>query len=242
MKIVIVGASSGIGREVAKLFLAQGHEVGLAARREEPLLELQKLWPRHVEVARLDVTSPDAAERLRMLFGQMGDVDVYLHVAGVGRQNRDLQPDVEEQTMLTNAVGFTRCIDFAFRYFSERAAGGHIAAISSIAGVRGLGVAPAYSATKAMQNTYLEALAQLARIRGLDIAVTDIRPGFVDTDLLSGTYRYPMLMSPRRVAEKVARAIMRRRRVVIIDWRYRVLVFFWRLVPHALWRRLRISN
>lgn len=242
MNIVIVGASSGIGREVAKKLLADGHNVGVAARRVEPLEEIRALWPKQVEVAQIDVTSDNAIPNLRMLFGQMAPVDVYLHVAGVGKQNRSLQPDIETLTMQTNALGFTRCVNFAFRYFSEQQNGGHIAAVSSIAGVRGLGVAPAYSATKALQNTYLEALAQLAHIRKLGITITDIRPGFVDTDLLNGEYRYPMLMSKERVAEKIVKAVCKRRSVVVIDWRYRLLVSLWRLIPHSLWRHLNISN
>ena len=117
---------------------------------------------------------------------------------------------------------------------------GHIAAITSIAGTKGLGPSPAYSATKALQATYLQALEQQARQRNLNIRFTDIRPGFVDTDLLRGNFRYPMLMRPEAVARDILRSIYRRRHVRIIDWRYRVLTFFWRLIPNWLWRRLKL--
>ena len=141
--------------------------------------------------------------------------------------------------METNAVGFTRMIGTAYRYFAERGKG-HIAAITSIAGTKGLGPAPAYAATKALQATYLQALEQQAHQRGLDIRFTDIRPGFVDTALLSGSFRYPMMLHPKSVARDIVNSIHKHRHIRIIDARYRVLTFFWRLVPNFIWRRLKL--
>ena len=240
MKAIIVGASSGIGLEVAKLLLADGWHIGIAARREEALLELKKTAPERVEVMAIDITHPDAGERLLTLVRQLGGMDLYFHSSGIGKQNRTLDPDIELQTMDTNAIGFTRMIGTAYRYFAEQGKG-HIAAITSIAGTKGLGPAPAYSATKVLQATYLQALEQQARQRGLyDIHFTDIRPGFVDTALLSGSFRYPMMLRPESVARDIVSSIRKRRHVRVIDARYRVLTFFWRLVPNFIWRRLRL--
>ena len=240
MKAIIVGASSGIGLEVAKLLLADGWHIGIAARREEALLELKKTAPERVEVMAIDITHPDAGERLLTLVRQLGGMDLYFHSSGIGKQNRTLEPDIELQTMDTNAIGFTRMIGTAYRYFAEQGKG-HIAAITSIAGTKGLGPAPAYSATKALQATYLQALEQQTRQRGLyDIHFTDIRPGFVDTALLSGSFRYPMMLRPESVARDIVSSIRKRRHVRVIDTRYRVLTFFWRLVPNFIWRRLRL--
>ena len=240
MKAIIVGASSGICLEVAKLLLADGWHIGIAARREEALLELKKTAPERVEVMAIDITHPDAGERLLTLVRQLGGMDLYFHSSGIGKQNRTLEPDIELQTMDTNAIGFTRMIGTAYRYFAEQGKG-HIAAITSIAGTKGLGPAPAYSATKALQATYLQALEQQARQRGLhDIHFTDIRPGFVDTALLSGSFRYPMMLRPESVARDIVSSIRKRRHVRVIDARYRVLTFFWRLVPNFIWRRLRL--
>lgn len=246
-KAIIVGASSGIGREVARLLLSDGWHIGIAARRKEPLLELKATDPERIEVMAINVNSPDAGEQLLDLVQRLGGIDLYFHASGIGKQNMALEPDIELQTMETNALGFTRMIDTAFRYFAEtcdKSSGmkdeGHIAAITSIAGTKGLGPSPAYSATKALQATYLQALEQQARQRNLNIRFTDIRPGFVDTDLLRGNFRYPMLMRPEAVARDILRSIYRRRHVRIIDWRYRVLTFFWRLIPNWLWRRLEL--
>lgn len=236
-KAIIVGASSGIGREVARLLLADGWSIGIAARREEALLDLKATAPERVEVMTIDVTKEDAGERLMLLIDRLGGMELYVHAAGIGKQNRTLEVDVELQTVRTNALGFTRMIGTSYRYFAERGEG-HIAAITSIAGTQGLGPAPSYSATKALQATYLEALEQQAHQRGLNIRFTDIRPGFVDTALLNGDFRYPMLMRPEKVARDIVRSIYRRRHVRIIDARYRILTFFWRLIPRCLWRRI----
>ena len=236
-KAIIVGASSGIGREVARLLLADGWTLGVAARREELLQELKASAPERVEVMAIDVTTPDAGERLLALVQQIGGMDLYFHASGIGKQNRTLETDIELRTMDTNAVGFTRMIDTAYRYFAEKGEG-HVAAITSIAGTKGLGPAPAYSATKALQATYLQALEQQAHSRGLKIRFTDIRPGFVDTALLNDSFPYPMLMRPEAVARDIVRSIYRRRHVRVIDYRYRLLTFLWRLIPRSLWRRL----
>lgn len=236
---VIVGASSGIGLEVAKLLLADGWRLGIAARREEPLLALKAQAPDRVEVMTIDVTQPDAGERLQSLIQRLGCMDLYFHASGIGKQNRTLEEDIELRITETNAMGFTRMIVTAYRYFAARGAG-HIAAITSIAGTKGLGPSPAYSATKALQSTYLQSLEQQAHQRGLNIYFTDIRPGFVDTALLEDNFPYPMLMRPESVARDIVRSIYKRRHVRVIDYRYRILTFFWRLVPRPIWRRLKL--
>ena len=238
-KAIIMGASSGIGREVALLLLADGWQLGLSARRMEPLLEIKTLAPERVEVMAIDVTQSDAGDLLLTLIQRMDGIDLYFHASGIGHQNRTLDSDIEMRTMDTNAVGFTRMIGTAYRYFAERGEG-HIVAITSIAGTKGLGPAPAYSATKALQSTYLQALEQQAHQRGLPIRITDIRPGFVDTALLRGDFHYPMLMRPESVARDIVRSIHHRHHIRIIDLRYRILTFFWRLVPNWLWRRMRL--
>jgi len=238
-RAVIIGASSGIGQEVAKLLLAEGYHLGIAARRENRLLELKQQAPDRVVVQTIDVTADDAPERLRGLIDHLGGMDLFFYASGVGKQNRTLTPDIELNTVNTNGMGFTRMIGEAYRYFAERGEG-HIAAISSIAGVKGLGPAPSYSATKAMQNVYLQALEQQANARGLKIRFTDIRPGFVDTDLLNGDFHYPMMLKPDKVAREIVKAIKNKRHIKVIDWRYAVLTALWRRVPRCLWRRLKL--
>lgn len=228
-----------MGMEVARLLLAEGYMLGVAARREDRLQTLKQEAPDRVVTAPIDVTAADAAARLKELIEKLGGMDLFFYAAGIGHQNRDLSPEIELNTVNTNALGFTRMIGEAYRYFAEQGQG-HIAAISSIAGTKGLGPAPSYSATKAMQNVYLQALEQQAHARGLKIRFTDIRPGFVDTDLLKGDFHYPMMLKPDKVARQIVRAIHNKRHVVVLDWKYRILTAMWRRVPRPVWRRLKL--
>lgn len=232
-RAIVIGASSGIGYEVAKLLVKEGWLVGVAARRIQLMQNIGA-----VAIEQIDVTSEDATELLQRLISKTGGMDLFFYASGIGKQNRDLQEDIELATLQTNGVGFTRMIGAAYRYFAQQGRG-HIAAITSIAGTKGLGPAPSYSATKAMQNVYIQALEQLAHARGLDIHFTDIRPGFVDTALLSGNYHYPMMLKPEKVAMKIIRAINHRQHVRVIDWRYRILTAIWRRIPRFLWRRFK---
>ena len=187
----------------------------------------------------IDVTSADAPEKLMQLVDRLGGMDLFFYASGIGKQNRELTPDIELATVETNGLGFTRMIGCAYRYFAQQGRG-HIAAITSIAGTKGLGPAPAYSATKAMQNVYLQALEQQAHARNLQIRFTDIRPGFVDTALLAGNFHYPMMLKPQAVAREIVNAIEHRQHIRIIDWRYRLLTAVWRRIPRCIWRRLKL--
>ena len=233
-KAIVIGASSGIGREVAKLLIADGWTVGVAARRVELL---QTLGAAAVEP--IDVTKETATEHLRSLINKIGGMDLFFYASGIGKQNRELKEEIELATVRTNGLGFTRMIGEAYRYFAEQGQG-HIAAITSIAGTKGLGPAPSYSATKAMQNVYLQALEQQAHDRGLKIRFTDIRPGFVDTALLSGDFKYPMMLKPERVAKDIVSAVKGREHIRVIDWKYRLMTALWRRIPRWVWRRMRL--
>lgn len=237
-KAIIIGATSGIGLEVARLLHRDGWTIGIAGRREDRLREIASELGGEVATLSIDVTANDAAERLNKLIAITGGADLIFLSAGIGWMNMQLDVDKEMATVNTNAMGFTRMITAAYHYFAS-VGKGHIACISSIAGTKGLGAAPAYSATKRYQNTYIQCLAQQARMSGIDIHFTDIRPGFVDTPLIAGS-NFPLKMPSDYVARSIVKAIYAKKRKVTIDWRYRLLVSLWRLIPDWLWERLRI--
>lgn len=251
-----MGATSGIGQEVARLLGANGYEVGIAGRREERLVQMAQATPGIVAHRQIDVTKEDAPTELYKLIEELGGMDLYVHSSGIGWENVALDADKELKTVETNGVGFVRMVSAAYNWFAEqkadeakqRAEGdeqrasdkerkARIACITSIARTRGLGAAPAYSATKRMQAHYLECLSQQARMRHLNIGITDIRPGFVATDLIAGSH-FPLQLKAEDVARTIVRAIERGSEVVTIDWRYRLLVAAWQLIPRWLWVRL----
>ena len=255
-RAIVMGATSGIGQEVARLLAANGYEVGIAGRREERLVQMAQATPGIVTHRQIDVTKEDAPTELYKLIEELGGMDLYFHSSGIGWENVALDADKELKTVETNGVGFVRMVSAAYNWFAEqradeakqRAEGdeqragdkerkSRIACITSIARTRGLGAAPAYSATKRMQAHYLECLSQQARMRHLNIGITDIRPGFVATDLIAGSH-FPLQLKAEDVARTIVRAIERGSEVVTIDWRYRLLVAAWQLIPRWLWVRL----
>ncbi len=238
--IIIIGATSGIGAEIARQLITQGWRVGVAGRRIEELNRLAELAPERVFIEQLDLNEDGCIQQIESLFAKMGRVDIYLHSSGIGRQNQELDIDIEMATVQTNGSGFMRSIITAFSHF-RGCGGGHIAAITSVAGVRGGGNAPAYSATKAMQSTYIDSLAQLSHMERLNISFSDILPGFVATPLLRD-HNYPMLMDVEYAAAKIIKALKSRRRRSVIDWKYSLLIFVWRLIPKYIWERLNIRS
>lgn len=251
-KAIVMGATSGIGMEVAKLLAERGWQVGIAGRRVDRLEAVMWSHDGIVCCQRIDVTSADAPDRLRGLIDELGGMDLYFHSSGIGWQNGELDIDKELKTVETNGVGFVRMVDTAFNWFAEKgglSCSGHseavpahsipcrIACITSIAGTKGLGAAAAYSSTKRFQSHYLECLTQQARMRHLPISITDIRPGFVRTALIDGS-DYPLQLDAKRVAHDIVKAMERGKAVKVIDWRYAILVFFWRLIPRWLWTRM----
>lgn len=244
--VIIIGATSGIGRAVTERLVAEGARVGIAGRREDRLKEIQEhLGAERVSYRVMDVTEASATVALDELIAEVGAPDVLLYASGIGKQNPTLDADIELRTVETNCVGMVRLVDHFVNYVKREPAynnkhKAHIAVITSVAGTMGMGPAPAYSATKSMQSTYLVALAQHARMERIPLSVGDIRPGFVATDILNPEKRYPMLMSVERAARFVVRSLRRHQRITIFDWRYRLLVGFWRCIPRCVWERLTI--
>ena len=242
--VIIIGATSGIGRAVVERLANEGVRIGIAGRREERLKELQQRFgTERIRYCVMDVTKASATKALDTLIDEGGAPDALLFASGIGKQNPTLDADIELRTVETNCVGMVRLVDHFVNYVKREPAydkkhKAHIAVITSVAGTMGMGPAPAYSATKSMQSTYLVALAQHARMEKIAISVGDIRPGFVATDILNPEKRYPMLMSVERAARFVVRSLRRHQRITIFDWRYRLLVGFWRCIPRCVWERL----
>lgn len=240
MKVIIVGATSGLGYGLAKMYLEAGAQIGVAGRRVERLDALKAISPERVTIARIDVSEANSEAALTQLIEKVGGMDVYINAAGYGSNNEDLEMDIELASFQVNALGFVRMVGTAYNYFKS-VGGGHIAIISSIAGTKGLGPAAAYSSTKKMQSTYIQALTQISRTKRLNISFTDIKPGFVDTDFINAS-KYFMVMQPEPVVKTMYKAINKKKRVVIIDWKFRILVGIWNLIPRFLWERLPLCS
>ena len=237
-----MGATSGLGRGVALHLLQQGWTVGAAGRDITKLQELSNEWGSKVIIRQIDITHTDASVKLIKLIEDMGGIDIYFHCSGILPPNEKLEADKEMLTVQTNVDGFTRMISAAYRYFRDSKSVGKIAAISSIAGVRGIGQLASYCASKAYDSTYLEAIRQLANVDKTAIDVIDIRPGWVRTPLLSDDKKYLFEMPEKKAVKLIAGALLHSRRSNIIGLRWRIITTIERLVPSAIWQRLDLNR
>ena len=238
---IVMGATSGIGYEVAKVLAKRGWRVGVAGRKEDILAQMVDGTDGIVAYEVIDVTTPNAVDGLHRLIDKMGSMDMYFHSSGIGYQNTELDADKELRTIETNCLGMARLTGEAFRYFEQHPEiEGQTAVISSIARTKGLGAAPAYSASKRFTSHYLESLSQLKTIKGIqNIHISDIRPGFVKTPLIEGS-NFPMQLDAGKVAVSIVEGLERRKPVITVKWLYRLLVFFWQMIPRFIWIRMRI--
>ena len=179
-KVIIIGATSGIGRELAKLYAVNNWLVGATGRRKELLQSLQKEFPDNILTECFDVTGTENIGSIENLIQQLGGLDLLIYNSGYGEPSSTLDWKIDNETTQINVNGFVEIVHFAFNYFMAEGKG-HIAATSSIAAIRGNSFAPAYSASKAYMSTYMEGLYIKAAKLKLPVYITDIQPGFVNT-------------------------------------------------------------
>lgn len=235
-KAVIIGASSGIGRALAKQLSSEGYTLGLTARRLDLLKELQSSLSSPSFIRRMDISRPDeAVQNLKELISEMGGMDLIVINAGINRPNPELRSELELETVQTNVVGFTALADFSAGFFLKQGAG-HLAGVSSISGHLGSPRSPAYSASKAFMSRYLEGLRFKLRPQG--IYVTDFRPGFVDTAMIAGAKVRFWVASCEEAARQMSASLKAGKAVVYVTRRWGLVAFICRLVPRVFFERL----
>ena len=236
-RAIIVGASSGIGRELAAILSQNGYMLGLAGRRLQLLEELKNSLPGPAFSKQMDVADQDVAmKRLEELIDEMGGLDLIVISAGIGFINPDLGWVEEKQTIEVNVAGFAVMANVAFRYF-VRVGSGHLVGISSIAALRGSSEAPAYNASKAFMANYLEGLRNRAIKAHIPIVVTDIQPGFVDTAMAKGEGLF-WVASPQKAAAQIYTAVQRKAKRTYVTRRWRLIAWLLKTLPDSLYARL----
>lgn len=234
---IVVGASSGIGHQLATLLAENGYKVGITGRRDQLLLNLQSTKPEQFIVSVFDATAiVNIPQNLEHLTQQLGGLDLLVLSSGTGKVNEALDTKIEQDINALNVAGFTAVTDWAFNYFQNQSYG-HLAVITSIAGIRGSRQAPAYFASKAYQINYLESLRQKAKRTQLPIYITDIRPGFVDTAMAAGENVF-WVASVDKAAGQIYKAIKRKRDVVYVTKRWRLIGFLFWILPKFIHKRL----
>lgn len=237
MNIIIIGATSGIGKALYEHYASQSHRVAIIGRRTHLLEKLRQDHPSNTMIATADVTNQEEiAQAIKSLQQELGQVDMSIICSGIGEINQSLDYAIERSTIDTNVTGWTFVVDMLYSIFEEQKHG-HLVAITSAGGLRGEPSAPAYSATKAYQINYMEALRKKAFKGGGQILVTDIRPGLVDTAMAKGEGLF-WVMPVEKVANQIVTAIHKRKSKAYVTKRWHVLAVINKILPYYLYKRM----
>jgi short-subunit dehydrogenase len=236
-KAIIIGASSGIGRALAHHLSEKGYHLGLVSRRDELLHELQQELPLKSYVKRVDVVqTKHAQETVYELIREMDGVELIIFCSGTGFVNPDLNWRLEKETIDVNVTGFCSMANLAMHYFNEKGFG-HFVSISSIAAIRGNDAAPAYNASKAFMTHYMEGLRKRCVKSGKPIYITDILPGFVDTEMARGEKLF-WVATPKKAAAQIYEAIVRKKKMAYVTKRWRLIAWLLKIVPDSIYNKL----
>jgi decaprenylphospho-beta-D-erythro-pentofuranosid-2-ulose 2-reductase len=246
---IIVGASSGIGEEIARQLAAQGCRVALVARRQTELVRIAAEidaagvpgQPKALAYAH-DVTCVEQAAALfQQVCRDLGGLDVLFYASGVMPRFAPEEYDVmkDRANVEVNLLGAMAWINEAAVRFG-RAGEGTIVGISSVAGDRGRGGNPSYAASKAGLNAYLEAIRN--RVGRLGVNVVTVKPGPVDTPMTRGLDKLPLMISVDEAARKIIDAARAGKGAVYVPGVWRPIMFILRHIPSWLFQRMKKLN
>lgn len=235
-KVIIVGATSGIGRQLAVWYAQKGCIVGATGRRKELLRTLAQQHPDRIYTAAFDVTAGSNRDELQNLIQRIGGLDLLIISAGGGDVSEDLRWANDERTVQTNVNGFVDIANYAFNFFAQQNSG-HLVTISSVAAYRGNAGAPAYSASKAFQSIYFEGLYLKAKRLRKTIFVTCIEPGFVATNMAKSDKLF-WVTPVEKAARQIATAIDRKKRKAFVSRRWRLIAFLLTHLPFWMYKRI----
>jgi len=236
-KAIIIGASSGIGKELARVLSTRDYIIGLAARRLDLLSELQKELQAETYVKMIDISRPDEAKLLlKQLIEEMKGTDIIILCSAICIYNPDLDWQSELDTINVNVIGVTAMTNVAYNYFCEKRSG-HIVGISSFKALRGGGSSPAYNASKAFLSNYLEGLRINSVKQGNNVYITDIRPGLMDSSMTVQNNSF-FVAPADKVAKQICNAIEIRKSIVYIPKRYYFIANVMKYTPFRIYSKL----
>jgi short-subunit dehydrogenase len=234
---IVVGATSGIGRELAKILVQNGYTVGAVGRRSDILSELQKENQGKFFTKKIDVSkTKEAMKLLQAMISEMGGVDLLVINSGVGHINSELLWPLERETIEVNVFGFAAMANIAMEHFLKKGSG-HLVGISSVSALRGSYESPAYSASKAFLSNYLDGIrAKVTKLK-CPIVITDIQPGFVDTAMAKGDGLF-WVASPQKAAQQIYETITKKKKHVYVTKRWRIIGWLLKTLPDFIYYKL----
>ena len=238
MKVFITGATSGIGLALATLYLQDGHDVGICGRNLAKLSGAMLKRYQQLHCYQVDVTEREAVRNAVREFALQGGLDIMIANAGRSHGMKTHIPnfDVSSDIIKVNMLGVMYAFEAALESMLPQK-DGHLVAIASVAGFLGLPKAGAYCASKAGVITFCESLSIDLKRKGID--VTAICPGFIDTPLTQqNDHPMPFLMSADRAAQRIKRAIDKRKSLYLFPKRMQAIIYLFRIMPRWLYRML----
>jgi short-subunit dehydrogenase len=228
-KVIIIGATSGIGKELTLQLVQRNHIIGITGRRGGLLNELKSQYPDQIFYTQMDNTDIDSVDaNLESLKKQLGGLDLLILCSGVGNLNKMLSFDLERQTVDLNVSAFAKITNWAVKTF-ENQNSGHFVAITSLAGMISSDIAPAYNASKAFQISYLKGLQKRMKKSDLPITITDVRPGFVNTAMAKGEGLF-WVAPVGKAASQIIKAINSKKSLVYVTKRWAIVAFLFRII------------
>ncbi|NOQ25887.1 MAG: SDR family NAD(P)-dependent oxidoreductase [Bacteroidales bacterium] len=236
-KAIIIGATSGIGKKLAELLVDNGYKLGITGRRSELLSKLKAKNPELIISKSFDITDLETSiKSLNELEKELGGLDLLVLSSGTGDLNQSLDFEIEKRTINTNVLGFTNIADWTYKYF-ENQKYGHFVTITSVGGLRGSRIAPAYNASKSYQMNYLEGLRQKASKLKDPIIITDIRPGLVNTEMAKGEGLF-WVMPVDKICRQIFKTIKKKKKVVYVSKRWGFIARLIKLLPRFIYDKM----
>jgi len=239
-RVFVTGASAGLGRGLADHYAREGAHLGVVARREPLLREVEKEWTARgasVEVYPGDVTDTDFMVRCANQFvAAAGGVDLVFANAGMGIPDRTLEGESQEiaRLMAVNVVGVTNTV-IPFAPHMLKQGSGILCATSSMAGHRAMPGRTAYSASKACVTTFMDGLRM--DLHGTGVHAMTLCPGFVETEMTEGNSDMMFLISLNRAVEYMIGAIETRKHTYTFPWHMNILKELMFRAPESLIRK-----
>lgn len=236
-RIIIVGATSGIGRKMAELYAEKGCKVGITGRRNELLEEIKNTYPDNIEIECFDVMGNENILHVKSLISKLGGLDILVFSSGVGEPSKKLEWRIDKMVVDTHVNGFIEIVNWSFNFFVTQNRG-HLVTISSIAANRGNSWAPAYAAAKAFQSIYFEGLAIKAERIRKEITVTTIEPGFVNTAMAHGGKKMFWIVPVEKAAKQIIAGINKKKQKVYVSRRWWLVAKLMKWAPFWLYKKI----
>lgn len=235
-KVIIVWASSWIGKQLTVDMAKKWYQIGIIGRREELLEDIQKKYPHNIHTECLDIADEiSCIAGLEKLREKLWGMDILILSAGVGYENSDLIFEKEHDTIKVNIVGRTRIATYCMSYFLQQNSWIFIP-ITSISALRGMWGCPSYNASKAYQSNYIESLRLLADKKKANIHILEVQPWYIDTKMAQWNLFWVCPLP--KASQQILNAIQKKKKHIYLSKRRRIIAWIMKILPYSIYSKI----